>query len=109
MSNDRTRAPLNAEATQPPTGVPANGGSLTVEDVTSPLGANVTSTLPLPVGPPSSLQDCAASAAEESDPWARAELAFVEKHGWHTWIVDPESDRIDERAIQLARLVEDLP
>lgn len=44
-----------------------------------------------------------------ADPWARAELAFVEKHGWHTWLVDPEGERIDERGIQLARLAEELP
>ena len=43
-----------------------------------------------------------------ADPWARAELAFVEKHEWHTWLVDADSERIDEREVQLARLAEGL-
>ena len=43
-------------ATQPPVGVPAKGPPWTVALVTRPLGAKVTWTLPVPVGPPPFLQ-----------------------------------------------------
>ena len=59
-SNGGTCAPRNADATHPPTAVPANGGPSTVADVTLPLGAKVTRTLPEPVGPSSFLQPFAA-------------------------------------------------
>ena len=44
-------AALNFAATQPPTAVPANGGWSTSAEETDPLGAKVTFTCPLPVGP----------------------------------------------------------
>src|SRR3954471_10164889 len=55
-----------AEAMQPPTGVPAKGGPSTVAEVTLPLGAKQTLTLPLPVGPSGFLQPFAAPAAAPS-------------------------------------------
>ena len=64
------RAPRNSLATQPPTLVPANGAPWTSADVTLPLGAKVTLTLPVPVGPPAFLQLLAEPAAAPS-----AELA----------------------------------
>jgi len=50
-ANAGTCARRNALATQPPTGVPAKGGPITVALVTLPLGAKVTRTFPGPVGP----------------------------------------------------------
>ena len=40
-----------------------------------------------------------------SDPWARAEPAYVEKDadGWQLWLVDDEGYTIDEAEVQLAR------
>ena len=40
-----------------------------------------------------------------SDPWARAEPAYVEKDadGWQLWLVDEEGYTIDEAEVQLAR------
>jgi hypothetical protein len=68
--NAGTWARRNTEATQPPTGVPAND-PLTVAVVARPLGAKVTVALPLPVGPPGFLQlaapDAAALNAEIAD------------------------------------------
>src|SRR5690606_5939197 len=55
-ANGGTFALRKMPATQPPTGVPAKGGPWTVALVTRPLGANVTCTLPVPVGPPAFLQ-----------------------------------------------------
>ena len=50
-ANGGTWALRKAAATQPPTGVPANGGPSTDADVTLPLGAKVTLTRAVPVGP----------------------------------------------------------
>src|SRR5688572_10950117 len=62
------RAARNLEATQPPTEVPPNGPATTLALVTRPLGAKVTWTLPLPLGPlalpqPAALAAAAANAA----------------------------------------------
>jgi hypothetical protein len=61
--NGGTFALRKIDATHPPTEVPPNGAPLTLAVVTRPLGANVTCTLPLPVGPPSFLQLAAPPAA----------------------------------------------
>src|SRR5262245_57235187 len=63
--NGGTDARLNAAAAQLPTGVPANGGPTTAV-VARPLGANVTLTRPLPVGPPGLPHPDAAPAAPPS-------------------------------------------
>jgi hypothetical protein len=72
--NAGTRALRKREATQPPTGVPANGAPITVAVVTRPLGAKVTCTLPTPVGPPGFLQELAADEAAPSAEMAEALL-----------------------------------
>lgn len=53
---DGTWALLNTPATHPPTAVPPKGAPATLAVVTRPLVANVTNTLPRPVGPPGRLQ-----------------------------------------------------
>ena len=45
------------------------------------------------------------SAPGWADPWARAQLAFVEQEGYRTWLVDPDGRPLDRRDVQLARLV----
>ena len=59
--NGGTRAPLNAAATQLPTGVPENGPSTDTEDA-EPLGENMTVARPRPFGPPGFPQPDAAPA-----------------------------------------------
>ena len=60
-----TRAARNSRATQPPTLGPAKSPVISAL-VTRPLGANVTSARPVPVGPPSCLQPVAPFAAVTS-------------------------------------------
>src|SRR5436190_15582530 len=71
-SNAGTLALRKALAMQPPTEVPAKGAPWTDAEVTLPLGAKVTLTLPLPVGPSAFLQlraaPAAAPSAEEAAP-----------------------------------------
>src|SRR6187402_1733494 len=57
-----TLAARNKRATQPPTSVPARSPA-TLVAVARPLGAKVTDTLPLPVGPSGFLQEPALAAA----------------------------------------------
>ena len=57
-----TSALRNAEAMQPPSGVPANGGFSTFADVTCPLGAKTTFTVAVPFGPSGCLQSSAVCA-----------------------------------------------
>src|SRR6187399_1016898 len=68
------RALRKTPATQPPTGVPPKGGPATFAVVTRPLVANVTCTLPLPVGPPGFAQLPAFAAACVRATWAAETL-----------------------------------
>ena len=67
--NFGTRAARKSRATQPPTPVPAKSPVISAL-VTRPLGANVTSARPAPVGPPSFLQLAAPLAAVTSADFA---------------------------------------
>src|SRR5512132_4093488 len=51
------------DAMQPPVAVPANGGPFTIALVTRPDGANVTTTIAVPLGSPSLRHDAAACEA----------------------------------------------
>jgi hypothetical protein len=70
LSNGGMRHLLKVLATHPPTSVPAKTEPSTMTDLTSPLGANTTFAVPLPVGPSSRLQLTAFWAAAFSDPAA---------------------------------------
>src|SRR5260370_26581704 len=64
--NAGTRTARKRPATQAPVGVPSKGGPVMVALWATPLGANSTTTRPVPIGPPGFLQDSAAAAADAS-------------------------------------------
>ena len=75
--NGGTVARRNTVATQLPTDVPPKAPPMTTALVTRPLGAKVTLTLPLPVGPPGFLHPEAPDAAIPRADFAAPTLKFA--------------------------------